>query len=141
MKKLVKEFLSRGLICGGFGPLVYGIIMFILYLCGVDINIDGLILFKGIISTYLMAFFIAGFSVIWQVERLGLAISILIHGSVLYICYLVTYLINGWLDTNIISILVFSFVFVLGYLLIWLVIYLVEKNRVKDLNMQLKINK
>lgn len=137
MKNIVKEFFIRGLICGGFGPIVYAVVMFILYLCGVNTNMDGLILFKGIISIYIMAFLIAGSSVIWQVEKLGLAFSIFIHGGVLYLCYLVTYILNGWLAKNGMAFIVFTSVFVVGYLLVWLVIYLIEKTRAKRLNLEL----
>ena len=43
----------------GFGPIVYGIVMFILHLCNVDTSSNGLVMFKGIISTAMMAFIIA----------------------------------------------------------------------------------
>ena len=100
MKKLVKEFFLKGLIAGGFGPIVYALVMFILYLCKVDANVNGLDIFKNIISIYLMAFIIGGISVIWKIEKISLAFLILIHGGVLYLLYLITYLINGWLETN-----------------------------------------
>ena len=138
MKKLTKEFLFRGLMCGGFGPLVYAIIMFILYFCKVNTNVDGLILFKGVISTYLMAFVIAGASILWQIDKLGLAIAIPTHGGLLYICYFLTYINNGWLESNLKVIGVFTLVFVLGYMLVWLIIYLVEKNLAKRLNKSLR---
>ena len=137
MKDIVKEFFLRGLVVSGFGPLVYACVMFVLYLCGVDTLINGLVLFKGVISTYMMAFLIAGVSVIWKIEKLGLSFSILIHGTILYLCYLVTYLVNGWVASNPISLVVFTGIFIGGYLLIWLFIYLVEKNRAKRLNIQL----
>jgi len=138
MKNIVKDFFLRGLMCSGFGSLVYGIVMFILYLCKVDTSIDGLVLFKGIISTYIIAFLIAGMSAIWQVDKIGLAISILVHGFTLYFCYLFTYLVNGWLSKNALDLVVFSLIFIGRYLLIWLIIYIVEKNRATYLNSKLK---
>lgn len=132
MKKRIKDFLFRGLICGGFGPIVYGVVMFVIYLCGVDTLIDGLMIFKGVISTYLLGFIVAGASIIWQEERLGLGLSIFIHGSVLYICYLLMYLINGWLLSD--NILIFSIIFILGYLFIWGIIYLIETIKMKRMN-------
>ena len=138
MKNMIKEFCTRGLICSGFGPMVYGIVMLILYLVGVDTNINGMILFKGIITTYMMAFVIAGVSIIWKEERLGLATAILIHSVCLYICYLITYGINGWIELDFAPIFDFTIIFILGYLLIWLFIYLVEKRRIKKLNMNIK---
>ena len=93
MKKRIKNFLLRGAIYAGFGPIIYGIIMLTLELSNVDTNLDGIIVFKGVISTYILAYVVAGFSIIWQEERLGLAIKIAIHGSALYLSYLFTYLI------------------------------------------------
>ena len=138
MKNMIKEFFLRGLMCGGFGPLVYAIILFILYLCKVDTNIDGLVLFKGVITTYIMAFLIAGSSIIWKIERLGLAIAIPTHGGILYLCYFLTYIFNGWIATSLEVIGVFTLVFVIGYALIWIIIYLTEKNLAKRLNKNLK---
>lgn len=138
MKKIISKFLLRGLICSGFGPLVYGIVMFILYLCNVDTNLTGNQIFTGIISTYLIAFIVAGFSIIWEIEKLGLGFAILIHGSVLYICYLAMYLINNWISKDLTNILIFSAVFVGGYILTWLIIYIIEKQKAKKLTKTLK---
>lgn len=135
MKKRLKEFLFRGLICGGFGPFVYGIIMLIIYLCGVDSTSDGMMIFKGIISTYILAFIVAGVSIIWQEEKLGIGLSIFIHGSVLYICYLSMYIINNWILSE--NIWVFSLIFIIGYAVVWLIIYVVETLKMKKLNKQL----
>ena len=73
------------MICVGFGPLVYAIIMVILYYTNVDTQVNGLVLFKGVISTYLLAFIVAGSSIIWQEERMGIALQLVIHGLALYI--------------------------------------------------------
>lgn len=138
MKKQIKNFLLRAIFFAGFGPIIYGIIMMILELSNVSTNLDGVKVFKGIISTYMLAFVISGTSIIWQEEKMGLAIKIAIHGSVLYISYLITYLINGWLASNLISLINFSLVFIVGYGLIWLIIYIVEKKRANDFNKQLR---
>ena len=138
MKKRLKDFLFRGMISAGFGPIVYGVVMLCIDLSGTDLGLNGIILFKGIISTYLLAFVIAGASIIWKEERLGLSVQIAIHGLVLYISYLVTYLFNGWLSSNWISLLVFTLIFFVSYAIIWLVIYLVEKNRANKFNKQLR---
>lgn len=137
MKKHIKEFCLRGMAFGGFGPLVYGIVMLIIYLCGDNTAIDGLIIFKGVLSTYLLGFICAGVSIVWNIDKLGIGFAILIHGSALYISYLLTYLINGWLGNNN-GILIFSIVFILGYVLVWLVIYIIEKCKAKKLTRNLK---
>jgi uncharacterized membrane-anchored protein len=83
----------------------------------------------------MMAFICAGASVIWQNERLGLGYSALIHGTVIYISYLITYLLNGWLDHDKIG--QFSIIFISGYIIIWLIIFITEKLKAKKLNQQL----
>lgn len=135
MKKMMKEFIFRGLIAAGFGPIVYGIVIFIIEVCGVNAMQDGSMILKAILSTYMMAFICAGASVIWQNERLGLGYSALIHGTVIYISYLITYLLNGWLDHDKIG--QFSIIFISGYIIIWLIIFITEKLKAKKLNQQL----
>ena len=132
MSKIIKKFLLRGLLCMGFGPIVYSIILLILYLCHVETTISIITLFKGIISTSIMAFIIAGSSIIWQVETIGIAGQIVIHGTALYLCYLTTYILNDWLKKE--GILIFSIIFILGYLVIWLIIYLIERRKTIKLN-------
>ena len=75
---------------------------------------------------------------IWEIEKLGLGFAILIHGSVLYICYLAMYLVNNWINNDLTNILIFSAIFVGGYLLTWLVIYIIEKQKAKKLTKALK---
>lgn len=135
MKKMMKEFVFRGLIAAGFGPIVYGIVIFIIETCGVNAMQDGSMILKAILSTYMMAFICAGASIIWQNERLGLGYSALIHGTVIYISYLITYLLNGWLDHDKIG--QFSIIFISGYIIIWLIIFITEKLKAKKLNQQL----
>ena len=69
-----------------------------------------------------------------QEEKLGLGLTVAIHGSSLYICYLGLYLINSWIPRNITSIVMFSIIFIATYLLIWLIIYIIEKQRAKQFN-------
>lgn len=93
---------------------------------------------RGIFSLSALAFVAGGMNVIYQIEQLPLMVAILIHGAVLYFSYLVTYLLNGWLEWGVTPILVFSAIFVLGYLAIWAVIYSIIKKRTKRLNEILK---
>ena len=111
------------------------IVIFIIETCGVNAMQDGSMILKAILSTYMMAFICAGASVIWQNERLGLGYSALIHGTVIYISYLITYLLNGWLDHDKIG--QFSIIFISGYIIIWLIIFITEKLKAKKLNQQL----
>ena len=92
----------------------------------------------GIFSITALAFIAGGMNAIYQIERLPLIVAILIHGSVLYISYLVTYLLNDWLDWGVMPIVVFSAIFLVGYIVIWAVIYSITKNRTERLNEALK---
>ena len=92
----------------------------------------------GIFSITLLAFVAGGMNAVYQIERLPLMVAILIHGAVLYVSYLATYLLNDWLDWGWIPVLVFSGIFVVGYLAIWAVIYSVIKRNTKKLNKMLK---
>ena len=67
-------------------------------------------------------------------EKHPLASAILFHGGVLFATYLLFYLINGWLHKDLIPILVFTGIFLLVYLLIWVIIYSVEKAKIRKIN-------
>ena len=92
----------------------------------------------GIFSLTALAFIAGGMNAIYQMERLPLMVAILIHGGVLYISYLATYLLNGWLEWGVVPIFVFSGIFVLGYFIIWAAIYSIIKRNTAKLNELLK---
>ena len=138
MKKNLLEFFHRGLISCGFGPIILAIVYLILQHQGVldTLTVDEVC--RGILSLLVLAFIAGGMNVIYRIERLPLSVAILIHGVVLYISYLVTYLLNNWLEWGATPILVFSGIFVLGYVVIWVIIYSIMKTRTEKLNMVLK---
>ena len=138
MKKNSLEFFRRGFIACGFGPIVLAIFYLILQQQGAvqTLTVDQVCL--GIFSLSALAFIAGGMNVVYQIERLPLMVAILIHGGVLYISYLVTYLLNGWLKWGTAPILVFSGIFLLGYLAIWAIIYSVTKRNTEQLNELLK---
>ena len=138
MKRNVLDFCRRGLIACGFGPIVLAILYLILQNHGVlqTLTINQVCL--GIFSLSALAFIAGGMNAIYQLEQLPLMVAILIHGSVLYISYLGTYLLNGWLEWGVTPILVFSGIFVLGYLAIWAIIYSITKKRTERINEILK---
>ena len=92
---------------------------------------------RGIISVTLMAFIAGGINVIYTVERLPLVCAIMIHGLVLYLDYLIMYMFNSWLPRNVNAIMVFTVIFVAGYAVIWIIIYLINKRNADKLNMKL----
>jgi len=138
MKKFVLEFLRRGLLACGFGPLVLVAVYLILQRqCDVQtLTVSQVCL--GIVSLSALAFIAGGMNVIYQAERLPLMIAILIHGGVLYLSYLATFLLNGWLEQGVTPILVFSGVFAAGYLVIWGIIYSITIRNTRKLNEMLK---
>ena len=134
MKKFWKEFLLRGLICAGGGPLGVAIIYGILGATGsVETLAPGEVCME-IITIMLLAFIAAGMTAIYQMEQLPLPTMILLHGGALYSAYILTYLINGWLANQLMPILVFTGIFIVGYALIWLIIYCIEKKKTAKLN-------
>ncbi|MBO5357097.1 MAG: DUF3021 domain-containing protein [Clostridia bacterium] len=138
MKKFVLEFLRRGFIAAGIGPIVLAIVYLILQQSADVSTLTVHEVCIGIFSLTTLAFIAGGTNAIYQVERLPLMIAILIHGSILYIGYLGTYLLNNWLDFGIIPIIVFTAIFVVGYIVIWAIIYSIIKRNTAKLNEMLK---
>ena len=140
VKKHVLEFIRRGFAAFGFGPLVLAVIYLILQQQGLvqDLTVNEVCL--GILTLSALAFVAGGMNAIYQIEQLPLMVAILIHGGVLYLCYLLTYLINGWLEWGTGPILVFSGIFAVGYLVIWAIIYSVIRRHTARLNEKLKHN-
>lgn len=134
MKKFVLAFLRRGLVAFGFGPFVLASLYLILQRHGVIHSLTVNEVCLGIFSLSALAFVAGGMNAIYQIEQLPLMVAILIHGSVLYISYLATYLLNSWLEWGMMPILVFSGIFVFGYLAIWAVIYVIIRKRTAKLN-------
>ncbi|MBR5534534.1 MAG: DUF3021 domain-containing protein [Ruminiclostridium sp.] len=138
MKGTVLDFIRRGLIACGFGPLV----LVAVYLIAQDrAGIQTLTVREvclGILSLTALAFLAGGMNVIYEVERLPLMGAIAIHGGVLYGGYLATYLLNGWLAWGATPILVFSGIFVLGYVVVWAIIYSITRRDTEQLNQMLR---
>lgn len=139
MKKFIIEFLKRGLIAASGGPIILAIIYFTLQKSGVVTNIPANEVVIGIMTSTLLAFIVAGISSIYNIDKLPAFPAALIHGAVLYATYLSIYLINGWLKAQIIPFLIFTGVFIVGYAVIWIIIYVSTKRTTKKLN--LKLNK
>ena len=138
MKTYILGFLRRGFQVYGLGPIVWAIVYLILKHQGVVGVITVEQACTGIFSLAALAFIAGGMNVIYQMERLPLMVAILIHGSVLYASYLATYLVNDWLEIGRAPILVFSAIFVLGYLIIWIIIYSITRTNTEKVNRILK---
>ena len=138
MKKCVLEFLRRGLIASGISPIVLAIVYLILQQTAAVETLSVNQVCIGIFSITALAFIAGGMNAIYQIERLPLMVAILIHGGILYISYLVTYLLNDWIDFGALPIVVFTAIFVVGYIVIWAIIYFIIKRNTAKLNKMLK---
>ncbi len=138
MKRFWKAFFLRGLICASGGPIVLAIIYGILGATGAVETFSPDEVCMGILTITLLAFTAAGMTAIYQMDQLPLPTAILLHGGVLYIAYILTYLFNGWLQQALIPILVFTGIFIAGYAVIWLIIYAITKAKTEALNQKLK---
>ena len=138
MRKFVLEFLRRGFVACGMGPIILAILYLILQQTAAIDTLTVNQVCIGIFSITALAFIAGGMNAIYQIERLPLMVAILIHGSVLYISYLGTYLLNDWLVWGVMPIVVFSAIFVVGYVVIWAIIYSITKKNTEKLNEMLK---
>lgn len=134
MKKYVVEFLKRGMsFCFG-GPLVLAIVYGILGLVGAVESFTVGEVVTGIFSSTLLAFIAAGVTVIYTIDKLSPFSAALIHGVVLYLDYILLYLFNGWLQSSLKPIMIFTICFVVGYLIIWAIVFVVTRKCTKKLN-------
>ena len=138
MNKFFRDFLLRGLVAFGFGPIILACLYLILHNANVIEFLTVNEVCAGILSLSALAFVAGGMNAIYQVERLPLMVAIFIHGGVLYVGYLCTYIINSWLEWGAIPVLVFTAIFLLGYLTIWAVIYTVIRRNTEKLNKRLE---
>jgi uncharacterized protein YacL len=138
MKKIALEFLRRGSIASGIGPIVLAIVYLVLEkAAGIQaLTVSEVV--TGIFSLTALAFIAGGMNAIYQIERLPLMTAILIHGVVLYLSYLVTYLVNDWLDFGVIPVVAFSLIFVVGYIVIWAIVYFIIRKNTQEINEMLK---
>lgn len=134
MKKYIVEFTKRGFIACGFGPLVLAVVYLVIQNnSGIDmLSVKEVTM--GIFSLSALAFVVGGMNVVYQIERLPLMLAILLHGGVLYAGYLITYLLNGWLALGRTPFVVFTCIFIVGYMAIWAVIYFATRKNTAKIN-------
>lgn len=138
MKKFVSEFIKRGLMAAAGGPVVLAVV----YGClGVFRKVSVLTPAEvciGIFSVTLMAFIAAGITAVYQTESLPMSMAILLHGGVLYLDYLIMYVLNSWIPRNLTAIGVFTVIFVAGFAVVWLLIYLSIRSKTEHINKKLR---
>lgn len=141
MNKYLKEFFHRGLIFGGFGPIILGIIYAVLQNTAENFTLNGKEVLVGIISVYLLAFVHAGVSVINQIDSFSIPKALFCHLAILYVAYILCYLINDWIPFNPKVIFIFTAVFLAVYFCVWIIVFISIKITSKKLNAKLKNKK
>jgi hypothetical protein len=137
MNKNVKEYLKRGLIFGGFGPIVASIVIAIISITQA-VDLEGWQILVAVISTYILAFVQAGSTVFNQIENWPPIKSALLQGGSIYVVYIASYLVNSWIPLKWEVILIFTAVFIAAFAIIWLLIYFITKKTTAKLNKALK---
>lgn len=138
MNKYLKEFLHRGLMFGGFGPIILGIILYVLSRTLDDFSISGGQILLGIVSIYLLAFVHAGASVFNQIEEWSVMKSLFFHFTSLYFAYAICYLLNSWIPFEWGVIAIFTAVFAVIYFVVWTIVFFSVKAASKKMNAKLK---
>ena len=134
MNRYLKEFLHRGMLFSGFGPIVLGIIYFILSKTVDDFSLSGFEILLGIVSTYILAFIQAGATVFNQIEHWSVPKSLLCHFGSLYVAYVICYISNSWIPFEWGVVGLFTVIFAVLYFVIWFTVYFVTKATGKKLN-------
>lgn len=138
MNKYVKEFLRRGLIFAGFGPIVFGIIVLcISYFDGVAVH-SAQNIFIGIVTTYTIAFVQAGVTVFNQIEHWSVPKSMLCHFGLLYVVYSLSYIANSWIPFKAEVLVTFTVIFAVVFFVIWGIVYLCVRSTSKKINEKLR---
>lgn len=83
-----------------------------------------------------MAFIAAGISIVYQIETLPKSMAALIQMAVLYVDYMGIYLLNGWLPVDKIG--MFTLIFIAGFAVIWLIIYMSIRMKVNRINQKMQ---
>jgi len=128
----IKRFCMRGACFAWGGPIILAVIWAILKANGtIDmLSVNEVVL--GIVSTTVMAFVAAGISFVYEIETLPKSFAALIQGTVLYVGYMGTYLLNGWLPVD--KIWAFTVIFIIAFIVIWLCIYIPTRHKVERMN-------
>lgn len=137
MNRSLKEFLHRGLMFGGFGPITLGIIYAVISETAEGFALSGMQILAGIVSTYILAFIQAGATVFNQIEHWPVMKGLLCHFSLLYAAYCIFYIANSWIPFDIKVIGIFTAIFVAVYIAIWVIVYFVTKGTSRKLNAKL----
>ncbi len=88
--------------------------------------------YQSLFSGLYGALCFAGMS-FYEAERLPLAAATALHAALIILTYVPIGLLLGWVS-NIIEILIIAGMQLVAFFIIWLIMYLIYKNQVKELN-------
>lgn len=137
MNIYVKEFIKRGLMFSGLGPVTAALVIFIISHFEENLHLGASQVLIMAVSTYILAFVQAGATVFNQIEHWSVPKSLACHFSSLYAVYVFTYLVNTWIPFNINVILVFTAIFVATFFIIWTIVFLAVRHLSRKLNKNL----
>lgn len=133
MNKYVKDFMIRGMLFGGFGPIVVAIILFVIsFFDTVSLSASQLLI--AVVSSYLLAFVQAGSTVFNQIEHWPILKSIGVHFLTLYLAYSLCYTVNSWIPFEPKVLLIFTGIFAVVYAVVYVTVYLIIRSTTKKLN-------
>ena len=138
MNIYVKEFIKRGLMFSGLGPVTAALIIFIISQLEEFSALSGMQVLIMVVSTYILAFVQAGATVFNQIEHWSLPKSLACHFSSLYAVYVLCYLVNTWIPFSINVILTFTVIFAVSFFAIWTIVFLSVRHLSKKLNKNLR---
>ena len=137
MNIYVKEFIKRGLMFSGLGPVTAALIIFIISQLEEIPALSGMQALIMVVSTYILAFVQAGATVFNQIEHWSLPKSLACHFASLYAVYVLCYLVNTWIPFNANVILIFTVIFAVSFFIIWTIVFLSVRHLSKKLNKNL----
>lgn len=138
MNRYLKDFLHRGLIFGGFGPIVVAIVFMCISLADRGFSLTASQILLATVSSYLLAFVQAGVTVFNQIEHWSTVKSLLCHFVTLFAAYSVCYVVNSWIPFEPMVLVIFSVIFTVLFFVIWTIVYLSVRATSKRFNSQLK---
>ncbi len=137
MNRYVKSFFHRGLIFGGFGPIVTSIVFLCISFSVENFSLSANEVLLAVISTYVLAFVQAGATVFNQIEHWSIVKSLLCHFTMLHVTYSVCYVVNSWIPFEPMVLVIFTAVFTVLFFVIWATVYFSVKATSKKFNSKL----
>ncbi|MBO4339319.1 MAG: DUF3021 domain-containing protein [Clostridia bacterium] len=128
-----KQFLLIGACFAGLGPIVGGMILWLI-LSPANLSLTGGQVFLAIVSTYIIAFVQAGSSVFHRIEHWSPLKAALAQLLSIYAVYTAAYLVNSWMPLKWEVVAIYTAIFVLVYAIIWIVVSVITKSVTKKLN-------